>query len=261
VIAAIDTLLKHGHQSHDERASGQSNMFGAAESVARPPLPQVKAWDDLTRLKHEFGSLGFYLSAHPLDNYRAVLERMGAVSASTIGSKSRATGSTRYKLAGIVVSKQERTSKNGNKFAFVQLSDASGAFEVTIFSELLAAQRDKLEPGQAVLIEADAQPGQNGGGGESGGDLRFIARNVESLAAAAERAAQGICIKLYEPSPLAEIRKILDAAPKGRGKVTLKLDLDDGEEANIEIPGAWLLTEAMKADLRGIGGGLEVLEY
>ncbi len=260
VVAAIDVLLKHSHQSHDERASGQVNMFGAAEKIARPALPQVKAWDDLTRLKQEFGALGFYLSSHPLDNYKAVLERMGVVTASAVATKQRATGPSRFKLAGVVVSKQERTSKNGNKFAFVQLSDAGGAFEVTVFSELLAAQRDKMEAGQAILIEVDAQSGGQGGG-ESSGDLRFIARNVEPLAAAAERAAQGIRIKLYEPSPIAEIQKILETVPKGRGKVTLQLDLDDGEEAEIELSGAWLLTEAMKIDLRQVGGGLEVLEY
>jgi DNA polymerase-3 subunit alpha len=264
VVAAIDILLKHSHHTNDERAAGQSNMFGGADAASRPALPQIKAWDDLTRLKHEFGSLGFYLSAHPLDNYRAVLERIGAVMASTIGGKQRAMGSSRYKLAGIVVSKQERTSKNGNKFAFVQMSDAGGAFEVTVFSELLAAQRDKLEAGQAVLVEVDAQTGQGGGGsggGESGGDVRFIARNVEPLAAAAERAAQGIRIKLYEPSPLADIKKILETVPKGRGKVTLLLDLDEGEEAEIELTGAWLLSEAMKGELRQVGVGLEVSEY
>lgn len=259
VMAAVDILLKHSHQSHDERASGQSNMFGAAEKTARPALPPTKAWDDLARLKNEFGALGFYLSAHPLDNYKAVLERMGVTSASGVAGKHRATGPSRFKLAGIVVSKQERTSKNGNKFAFVQMSDAGGAFEITVFSELLAAQRDKLEAGQAVLVEVDAQTAQ--GGGESSGEMRYIARNVEPLAAAAERAAQGIRIKLYEPSPLAEIKKVLDAAPKGRGKVTLQLDLDDNEEAEMEIAGSWLLSEAMKAELRQIGSGLEVLEY
>ena len=261
VMGAIDTLLKHSHQTQDEKASGQVNMFGGSEKSARPALPQVKAWDDLTRLKHEFGALGFYLSAHPLDNYKAVLERIGAVSASAVGSKYRATGPSRYKLAGIVVTKQERISKNGNKFAFVQMSDAGGAFEITVFSELLAAQREKLEPGQAILVEVDAQTAQGGGTGEGAPDMRFIARTIEPLADAAARAAQGIRIKLYETSPLAEIKKILDTAQKGRGKVALQLDLDEGEEAEMELPGGWLLSEAVKADLRQVGGGLEVSEY
>ncbi|MGB9153609.1 MAG: DNA polymerase III subunit alpha [Alphaproteobacteria bacterium] len=262
VIAAIDTLLKHSQQTNAERSSGQANMFASSQGAARPPLPQAKGWDDLTRLQHEFGALGFYLSAHPLDNYRAILERIGATPADQIASKQRAAGPSRFKLAGIVVSKQERTSKQGNKFAFVQLSDGSGAFEVTVFSELLAAKRDVMEPGQAVLVEVDAQTNTQGGKqGEGGNDLRFIARNIEPLSDAAARAARGIRIKLYDADPVQEIQKLLSATPKGRAQVVLALELDDGEEAEIELPGAWTLTEATKTSLRQIGDGLDVAEY
>ena len=160
------------------------------------------------------------------------------------------------------MSKQERTSKQGNKFAFVQLSDGSGAFEVTVFSELLAAKRDIMEAGQAVLVEVDIQTNTQGGGGKEGAsDLRFIARGIEPLSDAAARAARGIRIKLYEATPVAEIHKLLAATPKGRAQVVLALDLDDGEEAEIELPGAWTLSEATKVALRQIGDGLDVAEY
>jgi DNA polymerase-3 subunit alpha len=265
VMLAIDTLLKHSHQAGDERASGQVNMFGGAHAHSKPALPAAKVWDDLARLQHEFTALGFYLSSHPLDNYRAVLERMGVITASQVGSRQRALGPSRFKLAGVVLAKQERTSKQGNKFAFVQLSDQGGAFEITVFSELLTARRDLLEAGQAVLIEADVQSGQgvpgNNGNGQGGDDVRFIARAIEPLAKATERASQGIRIRLYEASALPNIQKLLNAVPEGRGKVMLQLELDDGEEAEMELPGAWALTEAVKSSLRGIGDGLEVGEW
>jgi DNA polymerase-3 subunit alpha len=263
VIAGIDTLLKHSQQTNAERSSGQVNMFASAQGTSRPPLPQAKGWDDLTRLQHEFGALGFYLSAHPLDSYRAILERIGATPASQVAAKQRAAGPSRFKLAGIVVSKQERTSKQGNKFAFMQLSDGSGAFEITVFSELLAARRAVMEAGQAVLVEVDVQTNTQGGGkqGEGGNDLRFIARGIEPLADAAARAARGIRIKLYDADPVPEIQKLLSATSKGRAQVTLALELDDGEEAEIELPGAWTLTEAVKTSLRQIGDGLDVAEY
>ncbi len=263
VIASLEVLLKHGHQQHDERASGQANIFGAANAVSRPTLPPAKNWDDLTRLQHEFQALGFYLSAHPLDNYGPILDRLGVIPAGSVATRQRTLGPSRFKLAGIVVSKQERTSKNGNKFAFVQLSDQSGAFEMTVFSELLAARRDVLESGQAVLLEVDAQAGQGGGAGgagQGGDDLRYIARTIEPLAKAAERASQGVRIRLYETSSLPEIQKLLAAAPSGRGKVTFQLELDDGEEAEFELPGSWQLSEAVKANLRNIGSGLDVAE-
>ncbi len=260
VIASIDVLLKHGHAVADERASGQMSIFGGAQAAAKPKLPVVKRWDDLTRLQHEFQALGFYLSAHPLDNYRALLDRLGVVDANKVGSMQRAMGPTRYKLAGIVLARQERTARSGNRFAFVQASDTGGAFEVTVFSELLAARRDILEPGQAVLMEVDAQTGQGGGNGNGNGDdLRFIARGFEKLSDVAARCTQGIRIRLYDPEVVADIQKKLTEAPTGRSKVMLSLELDD-EIAEMELPGSWRLSEELKTSLRQIGNGLEVQE-
>ena len=185
VMAAVDILLKHSRETQGERASGQVSMFGAGHATAsKPPLPEAKTWDDLTRLQHEFQALGFYLSAHPLDNYKGILERMGVVAASGVASRQRAIGPSRFKLAGVVLAKQERTSKQGNKFAFIQMSDQGGAFEITVFSELLAAKRDQLEPGQAVLLEVDAQAAQDRAGntGEQAGPARRAAICVSSRA-------------------------------------------------------------------------------
>ena len=255
ILASIDTLLKHSHAIADEKDSGQINIFGSIGKSARPTLPNVKPWDELTRLQHEFKALGFYLSAHPLDNYGALLERLGVVFAGDVVKKLRALGPSRFKIAGIVLTKQERTAKSGNKFAFVQASDAGGAFEVTVFSELLAAKRDILEPGNALLMEVDAQNNAQGGD-----DLRFIARNFELLQDVAAKSAKGIRVKLYEPSTLTDLQKCLAAAKPGKGKVLLQLDLDD-EAVEMELEGAWLLTDQLKSTLRQLGNGLEVQEY
>ncbi len=262
VMAAVDMMLRFGQEKLAERQSGQQSMF-AGETEARPPLPKIQqSWDDLTRLQHEFSALGFYMSAHPLDNYRGVLDKMGVVAVHKAGVTMRGEALARLKIAGVVVSKQERTSKQGNKFAFVQLSDGSGAFEVTVFSELLAAKRDILESGQAVLMEVDAQTNtQTRMGDGAASDLRFIARQIEPLADAAARAARGIRIRIYEPSPVEEIQKLLAASPKGRAQVVLSLSLDGGEEAEVELAGAWSLSQATKSALRQIGVGLEVEEY
>ncbi len=257
VIEAIDLILKHSHSVADERNSGQTSIFGSLlPSAAKPALPKTKMWDELTRLNHEFQALGFYLSAHPLDNYGGMLDRLGIVKANAVAGMQRALGPSRYKLAGIVMGRQERTARSGNKFAFVQASDTSGSFEVMVFSELLASKRDILEPGQAVLIEVDAQSDDRQG---NGGDMRFIARNFELLKEVAARSAHGIRIKLYDDDVVADIHKQLAEAKKGRGKVTLLLDLDD-EWAEVELPGAWQLTDTLKSSLRDLGNGLEVEE-
>jgi len=261
MMASIDLLLKHSHATADEKASGQASIFGGMDILPRPTLPACKAWDELTRLQNEFQALGFYLSAHPLDNYTALLERLGVVTSGSVLARRQAMGPSRYKLAGIVMGKQERTAKSGNRFAFVQASDTSGSFELTVFSELLASRRDILELGQGLFIEVDAQGGiAKGPDGEGAEDLRYIARSFEKLSDVAARLAQGIRIKLYDELVVPEIEKKLAVAPKGRGKVMLALELDD-EIAEIELPGGWHLSDELKASLRQVGGGLEVQEW
>ncbi|MDD2325392.1 MAG: DNA polymerase III subunit alpha [Alphaproteobacteria bacterium] len=261
VMAAIDILLKHSHALANEKASGQASIFGTMDIAPRPALPQAKAWDELTRLQKEFQSLGFYLSAHPLDNYKALLDRLGVVSSASVPARRLAGGSSRYKLAGIVMARQERTSKSGNRFAFVSASDATGSFEVTVFSDLLASTREILEGGQAVLIEVDAQGGVKPADGDgAASDLRYIARSFERLSDVAARMAKGVKINLYDGAVVPDIQKVLSTATAGRGKIMLALDLDD-EIAEVELQGAFLLSDELKASLRQIGHGLEVQEW
>ena len=90
---------------------------------------------------------------------------------------------TRAKIAGVIVSKQERTSARGNRFAFVQLSDASGIYEAMVFSELLAASRELLVPGTMVFLTADVR---------SEGDIfRLNAQTIRPLDEAVRRRRRG----------------------------------------------------------------------
>ena len=223
VMAGIDLVLKHSQQSGHERASGQVNMFGEAHASSKPALPSAKMWDDLTRLQHEFQALGFYLSAHPLDNYRAVLDSMGVTPASGTGARMRASGPSRFKLAGVMLGKQERTAKSGNKFAFVQLSDGGGAFEITVFSELLAAKRDLLEAGQAVLIEADAQGDTRNGSDAPAATMCASSRALSDRSFGAgrrTRGAQAFASRCMTRQASTRYRKILlkDAAGNGAAR-------------------------------------------
>jgi DNA polymerase-3 subunit alpha len=95
----------------------------------------------------EAEAIGFHISAHPLDAYAAALKRLDAVPSSRI--ESRAGG--RLKLAGTVGAKKERITRTGSRMMWVTLSDKEGAFEVTLFSEVLNRVRELLTEGTALL--------------------------------------------------------------------------------------------------------------
>ncbi|MFX5578809.1 OB-fold nucleic acid binding domain-containing protein, partial [Acinetobacter baumannii] len=84
---------------------------------------------------------------HPLDAYQSALQRLQCLDSALLADATE--GSIR--LAGVALAKQERMSKNGQKFAFVQCSDPTGFFEVAVFSEVFARTRDLLQPGQLLL--------------------------------------------------------------------------------------------------------------
>lgn len=229
-------------------------MFGGASAAAaRPSLTTAPPWDDLTRLKEEFEAVGFYLSAHPLDSYKILLERLGVVPVTRVPKYLLGRESNRVKLAGIVLGKQERIAKSGNRFAFVQASDASGSFEMTIFADLLATARAHLETGTAVLFEADAQVSES--------ETRYMGRSVEPLKVAAERLARGVSLVLRRESALPPLAKLMEQMPTGRAKLQLVVVLDDGAEAEIDIPGIWQLNETVKNQFRALPGGAEVQEF
>ncbi|HEY7688028.1 MAG TPA: DNA polymerase III subunit alpha, partial [Dongiaceae bacterium] len=149
---SIELILRHAHSAASDRDSPQESLFGAIDTgPKRFALPVVEDWPVMERLRHEFEAIGFYLSAHPLDAYGASLRRLDAVKFGDLPAWLTGRPNTRAKMAGVVVSKQERTSARGNRFAFVQLSDASGIYETMVFSELLAASRELLVPGTMLF--------------------------------------------------------------------------------------------------------------
>ena len=101
------------------------------------------------RLSREFEAVGFFLTGHPLDDYKDVLEALGAETWVEFAAKAR-TRRVVGTLAGTVLHARERKGKTGNAYAFAAFSDPTGQFEAVVFSEVLAASRPLLEPGTAV---------------------------------------------------------------------------------------------------------------
>ncbi|NDC56879.1 MAG: hypothetical protein EBZ69_08775 [Alphaproteobacteria bacterium] len=234
----------------------QNSLFGADEG-GLPPItwPDVAPWDDLQALQHEFSALGFYLSAHPLESYRLLLQKLDVVPAAKAAEAIARSATTRVKLAGVVVAKQERTAKSGNRFAFVQLSDSKGGYEVTLFSEQLSAARDVLNAGQLILLDADVQLGSP----NNPDDVRFIGRNVELLEKAVAKMAMGLRIDVGDISALPELQKTIAPLLAGKGRIQLVVAVDD-KDIEIDLPQLYQISPALRHAVRRIAGVRDVQE-
>ncbi|HJU18411.1 MAG TPA: DNA polymerase III subunit alpha [Stellaceae bacterium] len=250
---AAEVLLRRATLAAEERESRQQNLFGGVDPnfAPRPSLPVVEDWPPLERLQHEFAAIGFYLSSHPLDPYGKSLERAGIVRFADVPASLAASPSSRFRLAGIVIGKKERSSARGNRYAFVQMSDMSGTFEVTVFSEVLREGRGLLESGEPVVVTVDVRSEEE--------SLRLTAQKVEPLDAVVARAAAGLKIFVGEAEALSPLKSVIARETGGRGRVTLVLDLPS-REVEIAIPGGFRVDPKFRAAVKALPGVLEVHE-
>ena len=223
---AAEMLLRQAGAAANDRASQQVSLFGGA--LAEPDrlsLPATPDWPPMEKLRHEFEAIGFYLSAHPLDSFGSTLKRLDVVSYVDLPGWIAGRPTMRAKLAGIVTGRQERTSAKGSRFAFAQLSDASGMYEVVVFSETLAAHRELLEPGTPVLLTVDVRLEPD--------NVRLTAQAIQGLEAAAAQTSAGLKVYLSDSGPIPSLKQIMERCGRGKGRLRLVLELERGRECEV----------------------------
>ena len=174
VFDSLDALVGYSAAIHEQRASNQVSLFGeAGDDLPEPRLSPVGDWLPSERLAEEHKAIGFYLSGHPLDDYMAALKRKQVLSLAELEQRAE-RGAMVAKLAGTVSGRQERKSARGNRFAFAQLTDPTGQYEVTIFSDVLEKCRDYL--GDRRQCCGDGRSDDGSGSIEAAGPLYFAHR-------------------------------------------------------------------------------------
>ncbi|MBG77830.1 MAG: DNA polymerase III subunit alpha [Alphaproteobacteria bacterium] len=249
-----EVILKHANSLHDERTSGQVSLFGGddggAGGLGLPPLPQVPRWSALEQLAAEFGAIGFYLSAHPLDDRLDQFASLGISTLTQIEEALVNKPAARFQVGGVLLKKQERISQKGSKFAFLQLSDPTGVFEVMIFSEMLAASRDHLNPGTMLLLTVEAEQKED--------QIRFTCGRIEPLEGALDNKIQTVEVECDQNLNVQELHETLSAAQGGPTRIILQVMIDGGRKAELTLPSRYTLSAEVRDTLRNQNGVVQV---
>jgi DNA polymerase-3 subunit alpha len=260
VFGGVELILRHANLAAEQKTSQQSSLFGAVQDNEheRLTLAPTNDWPAMERLRYEYEAIGFYLSAHPLDSYAKVLAQQKIIPSGDLMRFVR-NGSTFAKLAGTIQGVSERKSQRGKPFAFLTMSDASGNFEVTLFSEMLAASRALLATGNSVAVGVDLRL--------DGEALRLTARSIESIDAVAARSASGLKIFIDNEAPLGDIFGLLSKCRGGRGLVTFILALNEaagvaggGREVDITLGEGYRISPPVYHDIAALGSVMRVEE-
>ncbi len=256
VFEGLDALVAHSAAVHEARASAQVSLFGGGGADIPPPrLPGRDDWLPVERLAAEHAAIGFYLTGHPLDDNMPALRRQGVITHAELARRAEA-GPVVAKVAGAVSKRQERKSARGNRFAFVELSDPTGLFEVTVFSDVLEAARDHLEPGRRAVLQVEATL--------EGETLKLLARAVQPIDAVAEAApAAGLRVHIADAGAAAGVAALLARLAPAKARAPVRICVADpasGAEIDIDLPQPYPVTPQVRGALKAVSGVLAVEE-
>ena len=232
VFKSLDALVAYSAAIHDQKMSKQVSLFGdGGDDLPEPVLPSVSDWLPAERLSREFSAIGFYVTGHPLDDYKSAFKVNQILTIEEVEEKAL-SGPCLVKIAGVVVGRQERKSARGNRFAFVQLSDFTGNFEVTLFSEVLEKSRNNLESGARIILTVEASL--------EGEQLKLLCRSIANIdEAISTDTSHGIKIFVEDKKVLPSIISVLDQASENKkivskGPIHLCL-IDSGLPGEVEL--------------------------
>jgi DNA polymerase III subunit alpha len=205
VFDSLEGLVSYSAAIHEQKNSNQVSLFGeAGDDLPEPRLAGTPDWLPAERLNEEFKAIGFYLSGHPLDDYMPALKRKDVLTLDEVMAKAE-RGTFMAKMAGVVAGRQERKSARGNRFAFAQLSDTTGGYEVTIFSDVLEKSREFLDTGSKVVITAEATMESD--------QLKLLMRSAGPVdAAIADAGRSSLRIYLDDVAAISTVATVLEDA-------------------------------------------------
>jgi len=256
-FAAVDIVLAAAQRAHDNAALGQNELFGGPATKEPLALPVLEPWLPAERLQKEYDAIGFFLTGHPLDDYAAALKRLRVQSWAEFARAVKA-GAGGGRVAGTVVSRTERRTRNGTKMGIIGLSDPSGHYEAVLFAEGLAQYRDLLEPGTAVLLFLTAEVQAE--------EVRARIQSAEPLDEAAAKMQKGLRVFLRNEAPIDGLVRRLQPTGSSRngadqtsdGEVSMVLMLQNGSEVEVKLPGRFKVSPQIAGAMKAVPGVVTV---
>ena len=226
-ITFLDTLLRYGQLFQAEKMEAQTSLFGGSNAVAitRPVPPKAAKWATIEKLNKERELVGIYLSAHPLDEYSVILQKMCNTKCKEIhreADKAELAKREEITFGGIVTSVMERFSqKTGKPFGIVTIEDFDGTGEIALFGDDWAKWSGIIKNNNSIFITAKCTPRFR-----DSNIYEMKVQNVEFLYDVKEKRLQRITISIpmedIDETLVNELSSVMEGNP---GKTQLYLNL------------------------------------
>ncbi|MFN3169114.1 MAG: DNA polymerase III subunit alpha [Hyphomicrobiales bacterium] len=261
---SVDRLMAEAASRHEDRASGQGGLFGDAPTDQTDLVVGGNEWPLAERLQNELNALGFFFSAHPLDDYEQVLERLRIqtygqfladvstkqsdeedMPAANPNGRERKGPMHATRLAGVVSDSYERRTRDGRAMAIIKLTDHSGLYEVAAYEEQIEDVRTHVKAGRSLLLSV--------AGRMNDGDLRLRITAIEPLDEKAKTSKQRLQVFMREPKTVASLSSCIKPGSSGEVSVIV-IDLEANQEVEVALPGQYNISPQVAGAVRALYG-------
>lgn len=156
-VSFSETLIRYGQLYQQEKQQAQNSLFGGFDDIeiAKPQPPSVGEWSAIERLNKERDLVGIYLSAHPLDEYRIVLENLCNTHPNEVGrdaNREELAQKESIRLGGIVTNVRFGFQRDGKPCGFVTIEDFESSGEIAFFGESWGQWSGRMAVGYSLFI-------------------------------------------------------------------------------------------------------------
>jgi DNA polymerase-3 subunit alpha len=220
----IEQLLRYGMKVQDENAGSQISLFGGISEIkpSRPEPRPCESWSTLQQLNLEKEHVGIYLSAHPLDEYRLVIDHFSNANFADLEDISSIKGKD-LKVAGIVTSVEHKITKNGKPFGRMMMEDFSDTHTFTFFSPDYLTFKNYMQPGYAVMLTGKVEAHRF-----NDDEFEFKVKEMNLLTDIGEKMIKSVNLSISLDSISKKlVNDLLAMVQKHKGKTTIKFRIYD----------------------------------
>ncbi len=210
MLKSIPNLIQINKSISEEKFSNQKNLFdsNSATDIKILKLDNTKPWTNNEKLMNEFQSIGFYMSDHPLNVYRDYFIKTKISSFKNFFNGNEMSA----RVAGTIMSIQEKKSSKGTPFAIVKFTDLESEFELFLFSDLLVSNREKLKAASSFILTLQKDDSVN---------KRINVKNIVDLKEFTKKSYDKVIIEINKKSSLNELQDLLKE--NGDTKIEIKI--------------------------------------
>ena len=212
---SIPKIISTIKSKYEEKISNQNNLFDIYSNGDNEnfKFETSEKWTKKELLTEEFNSLGFYISDHPLNEYKEFFTQLEIESYKDFLNNNK----SETLVAGTIMSIQEKKSAKGTSFAIIKFSDNSSEFEIFLFSDLLTANREKLKESNSFVLTLQKEKNNT-----ENNQRRINIRKIVDLSDLVNKTYERVSIELNDKRMFEELNQLLKSSGETKINVVLR---------------------------------------